>query len=947
MPSGPHPSAFHKVGSMKRWRSCLIVLLLIAALAIALVAFYYSPYNFLAGPGRTQLAISAPSDGAAIALHSTLPVVAEADSSVGVRSLQLWVNGQLWSETRFVFPQNKVRQVWPWTPSGEGTHALLLRSMDAYGWTSESQLVNVYASAGFDVRFPLPYTARAGDTLASLATELGSDPQAVAESNPGIGLNSPLASGQQLIIPVPIPNTGPAAPASGEPPEPPAAPLPPPSAGGGPGDQPPAAGQTPGGGLSLKVPVQEIYAYVSLAGGPWMRIPQGDFNFLPVSGDTFDVGPYLTPQLLAGLNPPVSFYAQVWGWSGGNLVYLGDQTGTLGVSPLQGRAITSTKLSIVGRIRDSVSFESEWTIPRPIPDYYQGYKQGFQWTVSVPGVTQGVWQVATQPFPADATFGVPGFVGAGPLAGPKTILSQVEALGIPIGPVESEVMPTQFQIDFANYLKLPAGASGLQGWLDALSGKSTLHRRDGSLPTTFYIRVLPVLGSKLGTPSNTVVVHYGPAIPEPVTAETGPIYDVQVLSFTPYRAANPKYSACMILQKDLQYCNPSYSLDPVGLSELNLHMQNVLKSAQQSGTLQYYKSQFPGVVIEKPKCYTSFPKGTLSCGCPGVSCSSGSSCSASPADWGNCAEWAFNQVKHAAGWISEKFEDLKNYAVDAVMKYTGIGKVCEALKGADECRAALKAALEYGLASLGVPPTVPNLETLMSEGKDYMAQMAIQELKDQGIACDSACEAAIKGGVNELTKGASFDTDTGGGGATGGYQLNWQPAPQGLEQPASMAVRVTRRPETAGIPTEDTGVCSLMVWNGAVNSLYGVKLEGAPFIGVGMDIPPMQPGASLVIPVVFQRLPWNAPNGLTLKTTSGGSIQPPNDPDYGAWSLLYYGSTTTFDLRGSRLQHTGSGRQDGQGVLRERSEVPEHCPGPLMADMPRVVLFYRALEERA
>ncbi|HET6845680.1 MAG TPA: hypothetical protein VFH29_02540, partial [Anaerolineales bacterium] len=582
-----------------------------------------------------------------------------------------------------------------------------------------------------------------------------------------------------------------------------------------------------------------------------------------------------------------------------------------------------------GRIRDSVSFESEWTIPRPIPDYYQGYKQEFQWTVSAPGVTQGVWQVSTQPFPSDATWGVPGFVGAGPLSPPKTVLKQIEALGIPIGPVESEVVPTRFTVDFANYLKLPEGASGIKGWLDALTGKpSTLHRRDGSLPRTFYIRVLPILGSKVGTPSNTVMVHYGPAIPEPVTAQTGPIYDVQVLSFNSFRAADPKYSACMILQQDVQYCNPAYSLDPVGLSKLNLHMQNVLKVAEQSGNLQYYKNQYPGVVIEQQKCYTTFPKGTQSCSCPGVSCSSGSKCSLSPTDWGSCVEWGFNQLKQAAGWFAQKFEDLKNYAVDAVMKYAGIGKVCEALKSESACRAALKTALEYGLASLGVPPTVPNLETLMSEGKDYVVKMAVQELKDQGIACDSTCESAIKGGMDELTKGASFEPGSGSGGGSSGYQLNWKPDPRGVEEPASMAVRVTRRPETASIPTEYTGVCSLMVWNGAVNTLYGVKLEGAPFIGVGMDIPPMQPGESLVIPVVFQRMPWSAPNGFTLKSVSGAVVPTPADPDYGAWSLLYYGSTTTFDLRGPVFNTKGA---DGKMIpvsCMNNQKYPTTIPVP-------------------
>jgi hypothetical protein len=43
----------------------------------------------------------------------------------------------------------------------------------------------------------------------------------------------------------------------------------------------------------------------------------------------------------------------------------------------------------------------------------------------------------------------------------------------------------------------------------------------------------------------------------------------------------------------------------------------------------------------------------------------------------------------------------------------------------------------------------------------------------------------------------------------------------------------------------------------------------------------------------------------------GSSIPPPNDPDYGAWSLLYYGSTMTFDLRGPVFNTPGA---DGKMV---------------------------------
>ena len=152
-------------------------------------------------------------------------------------------------------------------------------------------------------------------------------------------------------------------------------------------------------------------------------------------------------------------------------------------------------------------------------------------------------------------------------------------------------------------------------------------RWDGALQTTFYVRVIPILGGKIGEPSNSVIVHYGLPEPQPVTAETGPLYDVQLLSFTPYRAADPKYAKCAVLNQDIQYCQPVYALNPFGLGQYNLHIQNVLKQAEASGNLGSYKYQYPDAIIVSQKCETKMPKGTQSCGCPGVSCSSsGSSC---------------------------------------------------------------------------------------------------------------------------------------------------------------------------------------------------------------------------------------------------------------------------------------------------------------------------------
>ena len=47
-----------------------------------------------------------------------------------------------------------------------------------------------------------------------------------------------------------------------------------------------------------------------------------------------------------------------------------------------------------------------------------------------------------------------------------------------------------------------------------------------------------------------VVVHYGPPEAQPVTDATGPLFDVELLSFTPYRAPDPKYLKCSVVAVD-------------------------------------------------------------------------------------------------------------------------------------------------------------------------------------------------------------------------------------------------------------------------------------------------------------------------------------------------------------------------------------------------------------
>ena len=235
-----------------------------------------------------------------------------------------------------------------------------------------------------------------------------------------------------------------------------------------------------------------------------------------------------------------------------------------------------------------MTYESQWTIPSPIPGYFQGYRQDFRWTTSLEGVTGGIWQVSAKPFPAAPLWAFPGQMNFGKVPPPQTVITKFEDwLGL--GETETELKPAGFTLDFAPYLDLPEGSSGSGGFGDIGKIFSDLEEAVNDLTkpqipsrivtVEFYVRVIPVIGSKLGEPSNAVIVHYGPPEEAPITSETGPLYDVEVLGFTPYRGADPAYQACMVLTQDIQACHREYALDPAALANVNARMQIVLKNA--------------------------------------------------------------------------------------------------------------------------------------------------------------------------------------------------------------------------------------------------------------------------------------------------------------------------------------------------------------------------------
>jgi hypothetical protein len=84
--------------------------------------------------------------------------------------------------------------------------------------------------------------------------------------------------------------------------------------------------------------------------------------------------------------------------------------------------------------------------------------------------------------------------------------------------------------------------------------------------------------------------------------------------------------------------------------------------------------------------------------------------------WG----WAGGAVTDAFDWTSEAYKDAKNSVVSGVVTIFPFVP-----------RDAAAIALDIALASCGIPPSVPNLNQLMTSGSDYLAGQMTDELAKQ------------------------------------------------------------------------------------------------------------------------------------------------------------------------------------------------------------------------
>lgn len=165
----------------------------------------------------------------------------------------------------------------------------------------------------------------------------------------------------------------------------------------------------------------------------------------------------------------------------------------------------------------------------------------------------------------------------------------------------------------------------------------------------------------------------------------------------------------------------------------------------------------------------------------------------------------------AVNWVSGAYDDIKSFAVSSVADTF--------FPNCDPCRTALAMGLDYGLASVGIPPSLPNFDDLTEMGKGYLVESIAAET---GLPPE-----AVERAVDELAARAKEVADHGPGGDA------WlRPHPDHQFRPAFVRVRVTNN-------ANDWRRGSLSVRMG---HLYQWR---------SVPVPPLGPGESIVVPVVL------------------------------------------------------------------------------------------------
>ena len=632
-----------------------------------------------------------------------------------------------------------------------------------------------------------------------------------------------------------------------------------------------------GGFLTVPPGVDLAYFYASMNGSAWQRLPAGDEFLEPMTGQ-LDLRAKIQ-QLLGGA-PSGEVDLDVWGWRDGALEHLG-------IIHINANFASLAICNLTGGCGGDMG-ATHWVTEATVGSDKDQTTRPLRWTAYGSDITHAIWQVSTQPFPAEYSVGAP----------PGLLIS-----GISEAVVNNEtgLAGGDFSIDFNADLQVAGGENGdgqsarRMGMLDDIGsfdpGLLPLISGGGInqlglmtynlwLPQKLYIRVTPIAGNHPASdPSNTVLVSYQPTgDPPPIKISKVPTYSVEIVP-------GSYVNEVKVVQK----------LGTLGCSEITGVDKDVFTSwfdqtyeGSHIDPLDPYNSKDPPLTLVE-EAYNFWFTHIGYIACPGIV----------EEDEPNLFEQFAAALETSWNYLSSTLEQLKGILV---------GALAEIIPGCGQgCKSVLMTGLNFAITYFtGLPPSIPNFDDAVNMGIDYAVQMAISQA---GIPyCDKSCKDAIADEIKEV------GADVVGSGKSqpacndqnhtlwlyeGTQQLHlkplcfppgvsFDPLPGSMYERAMVQVKVTRidgspEPVPMQVLTLNTqalnpafgdghsvteyyqatvqencqiyqgqNMCASVTHTFPYDMVYSAPLFGVPYPQVSVSIPALKAGQSVVVPVVFK-----------------------------------------------------------------------------------------------
>jgi hypothetical protein len=152
-----------------------------------------------------RVIIAKPTDGMTVAADYTTLVIATATDPDGIARVEFWINGKLAGTQLNPKPEDHAPffASQAWRPTGQAAYTILVRAVDAEGYSGEAPLIAVQAR---EVIIEPPFDPNTqvivspGDTLDSLAEEYRTTADEIHRRNPDLGGGEP-QPGDTILVP--------------------------------------------------------------------------------------------------------------------------------------------------------------------------------------------------------------------------------------------------------------------------------------------------------------------------------------------------------------------------------------------------------------------------------------------------------------------------------------------------------------------------------------------------------------------------------------------------------------------------------------------------------------------------------------------------------------------------------------------------------------------------